>query len=383
MHLKVRMDGSLVASGSFTVNCDQEDATYPLVANQTNPAVAFDSINGNFVVTWEDDRNEGTKLGPGIFAQTVQGCDPIDIPLSCAPRCFKSSSSELDNPIFDEAGSQTSPSIAFDSLNELFLTAGMDAPGGPSPQNIFVRPVDITGERIGFAGINFPSDNAVGETSFDPSVTYNPENQAFLVTWHQMDSMQRIEGSFTSVFYNIYNEPGMTTSPAFEITSSNDLSQDSAVAYNPVDQKYLVTWWDGRNHLASGPELFGQYIDTNGNLFESRLTITDGVAMRSSALAPLPDISGFLSAFTRDDPAGLTIGWSTVPGLADTDGDGLTTAMKPAHMTPTPTIRTPTGMAFGMGTKSTSTRPHRPTAIPTQTATTTSWKCCVIPTRLK
>lgn len=87
MRVKVRLNGLLESQGEFTVNCDQDlHPVVPTSANQVNPAVAFDDVNGDFVVVWQDDRNAGTKVGPGIFGIRVQGCDPIDGVL-CSTRC--------------------------------------------------------------------------------------------------------------------------------------------------------------------------------------------------------------------------------------------------------------------------------------------------------
>jgi Putative metal-binding motif/Bacterial TSP3 repeat/Thrombospondin type 3 repeat len=323
MHVKIRPDGSLAAGDAFPINCDRDDGTYD--ANQSRPAVAFDHVNGNFVVVWEDDRNGDS----GLFAQQVQGCDPVDGP-SCPERCVRTEPGELDHPIYDTFGSQSSPDIAFDSQNEVFLMTGIDRDDA-ALQNTIVRVVDAFGNVYALFGLLDLSGNfSPQETSSDPSLVYNPDDQGFLVVWHhrsQSLSMATYSIRGALVYLGFNPDPLMVASPPFQIAFSGiDPAGDPAASYSAADQKFLVTWWDDRNSAATDADLFGQYLDDTASLYGSPLAVVDDAgAQTDGVLAPLPGGPGFLSLFTRTDLGGTLIGWATVPG-ADGDGDGLSDA---------------------------------------------------------
>jgi hypothetical protein len=181
--------GTVTGSANFTVNCDDES----MYGDQSNPAIVYDSVNGDFLVVWEDDRNSGTT-GTDIYGQSVAGCDPITGP-PCAPRCSKIGSEELDKVISNSSYAQENPSIAYDNTEQEFLVVWEDFDvhsdvGQTNFPWILGQYLDASGNAI--YGGNFPVSDVprVGGVppEFDsrqhhPLVSYDSEHGKFLVVW--------------------------------------------------------------------------------------------------------------------------------------------------------------------------------------------------------
>lgn len=332
MHAKVRSDGSIEAGTQFIVNCDQDTGTYPVPANQTNPAVAFDATNGDFVVVWEDDRG-----GDGdIYSQRVQGCDPIDGPL-CAPRCSKTSDVELDNIVADSAGRQAFPDIAFDPSsgagNEAFMVTWVDYPDG-SARDIYVRVVDQYGAPIlGALPLNITNNQSINAYNTDPSLAYDPDDDAFMVVWNNRIPLvtYSLYSTYAALaFYLPSPAPSVIATSRLQVAAQIDApSGDPAAGYNSTDHSFLATWWDSGVSSPTGRDIYGRYLYFNGNNLSTSgdQFLVNGNAddQDSGVLVSLPGVSGFLSVFESGPSGAELIDWTNVTGLdgLDSDGDGI------------------------------------------------------------
>jgi len=166
IRIKVDPAGVVTLGSQFTANCDDE----AMYGDQTNPAIAYDSVNENFFVVWEDSRYSGTT-GVDIYGQTVQGCNPWGSP-PCASRCDKVGTEELDKIISASPDNQTNPFIASDSNYGEYLVVWEDYEVHPDVGQLNVPWIlglylDANGNPIYGGGNYFPVTDV-------PRVTGNP-----------------------------------------------------------------------------------------------------------------------------------------------------------------------------------------------------------------
>ncbi len=127
-------------------------------------------------------------------------------------------------------------------------------------------------------------DAANTSNGYKPGIGFDPVSKKFLVAWED----HRDSAEFGKIYSQlIYSGGGLYGSNIF--TGYQDLNGDRAldpnvasstqtnpfVAYDTVNQRYFVTWEDGRNGANSGENLdvFGQYVDGQGSLRGSNYAI--------------------------------------------------------------------------------------------------------------
>ena len=215
--------------------------------NQVAPSVAFDSVNQRFLVTWEDGRTEGTT-GQDIYGQLVNA---------------NGSPSGANFFVSTAAGNQVAPSVAFDTIRQLFFVVWEDS------RNVLTAGDDIYGQLVNADGSLFGNDVAVSDASADqvaPSVAYSTVTQRFLVVW-QDGRNAGVTGE--NIYGRIFN-PNESL-PGEDIVISNATGNQNApsVAYDVVDQRFLVTWRDGRNSGFTGQDIYGQVVNADGSLHQT------------------------------------------------------------------------------------------------------------------
>ena len=122
--------------------------------NQTLPAVSYDSILGQFLVVWEDNRNSGTT-NEDIYGQRISAGGPLV---------------GGNFAITNNAGTQGNPSVNFDYVNETFLVVWRDGRNlGTTGEDIYGQQVNADGS---LAGGDLPICNAPGGQS-EPAVSFD------------------------------------------------------------------------------------------------------------------------------------------------------------------------------------------------------------------
>ena len=171
-------------------------------------------------------------------------------------------------PISNAPQSQYFPSVAFDSVNQRYLIVWSDYRNSETTGlHIYGQLIDIDGNLLGPASdINFVISNATDYQS-DASVAYDSVNQRYLVAWSDNRNSAITQGD---IYGQLIDKDGNLLGPAsdvnFVISNATDYQSNPSVAYDNVNQRYLVAWHDGRNSAATGYDIYGQLLDKDGNL---------------------------------------------------------------------------------------------------------------------
>jgi len=165
-------------------------------------------------------------------------------------------------PISTATDYQEIPSVAYDPVSQRFLVVWMDYRSGTS-YDIYVQLISPTGTLIKW---NIPISTAVDDQEW-PSVAYDPVAQRFLVTWSDYRS-----GTDYDIYGQLVSPTGTLIGGEFTISTAADWQYGTSIAYDSVAQRFLVAWADFR----SGAEydIYGQIVSPTGTLIGENFTIS-------------------------------------------------------------------------------------------------------------
>lgn len=215
------------AGGEFRVSSS--------TATEGVPAVAFNATANQYLVVWQDSRNQATRgweiigrrVGP---TGTVLGSD------------FRISNATTD---------EIKPAMVWSATANQYLVVWEDK------RNAATRGIEIYGRRVGAAG-GFPSgDFRISTSTFDetrPAVTYNHTAGQFVVVWCD----RRNAGTRgTEIYGRRVGIGGGTVGRDFRIGNSITNEDFPAVAWNANDNHYLVAWHDNRSLSTRDWDIYG------------------------------------------------------------------------------------------------------------------------------
>ena len=253
-----------------------------------DPSIAFDEREIRYLVVWSDDRNGDSDIFGQLF-------DRDGLPI------------EDNFTIYQGAGEQTRPDIAYNAASSSYLVAWEDQPNrsvvgqlvsaqgslqyspltisssvytGTNPAVasnpeaaynnflvVFRQDVDRTSQNDVEARIVNPDgtlaassthvSSLIGEQGL-PDVIYNPTSHEYLVAFQDKSS-------------GVYQITGQILSPVNQLvggkipisTGATMYEQAPAVVYNPDDNQYLVVWH--RDNVATGEDIYGQLLAAGGS----------------------------------------------------------------------------------------------------------------------
>ncbi len=108
------------------------------------------------------------------------------------------------------------------------------------------------------SGSNFAISNAVNSQT-NPAIAYSSANQRFLVVWDDL----RDAGS-TDIYGQLVNADGTLNGSNIPISTAPNGQSDPAIAYDSVNQRFLVVWSDARR--STGRDIYGQLVNADGAL---------------------------------------------------------------------------------------------------------------------
>jgi hypothetical protein len=220
-----------------------ESAISSGAGTQQQVAVVFDTTNRRFLVVWRDGRNTLTT-GEDIYGQVLSADG------------FPSGG---NFPISNATGDQVAPSVAFDAINQRFLVTWEDSRNaGTTGRDIYGQFLNANGS---LSGANFDISPAAGD-QVGPSVAFDTISQRFLVVWQD----GRNAGTGEDIYGQLINADGSPSEGNFIISNAAGNQVAPFVAFDTINQKFLVAWEDSRN-AGTGKDIYGQIINANGSLF--------------------------------------------------------------------------------------------------------------------
>ena len=165
-----------------------------------------------------------------------------------------------DFAITDSSSFSYGDSIAYDSANQRYLMVWMDH------RNSATTGYDIYGQFVNangtLSGSNFVICNANADQR-SARVAYDSANQRFLVVWtDERDSAT----TSTDIYGQLVNANGTLMESDFIICNANSEQNEPLVAYDSVNQRFLVVWTDDRTSAITGNDVYGQFVNANGFL---------------------------------------------------------------------------------------------------------------------
>jgi len=211
------------------------------------PVLAFDPIQGRFLVAWLD-----SSIGYRIYGQLLGREGSLQgIPFLISD--VSSGKLEL------QAGANTDIGR--------FLLVWRDYRG--------VDVFNIYGQMVNSDGTLYGTEIIIADAigwQIDPALAYDPVNRSFLVTW---SDDRRIGGSHYEIYGQLVAEDGVLISSNFSISPYGGYSH--SVAFEPTNPHYLVSF------SKFGNRIHGQYVAVDGTVTDEAFPLSD---MESTQGAP-------------------------------------------------------------------------------------------------
>ena len=278
---RVYRAGGAPSGAEFRVNTTQ-------TRDQTAPAIAMDA-NGNFVVTWVSDRQDGS--GKGVFAQRF---DAMKQPIGDEFRVNTSTD-----------GDQDAPAVAMD-INGNFVVvwesqgkADRNAVGtDQSGKGIFAQRYNAAGTKLGSEfRVNTTTDNDQSH----PAIGLNA-NGDFVIAWESAGQ----DGDGQGIFAQKFDRSGNSIGQEFQVNSGVSHNQTNpTVAIEPMGN-FEIAWQDDRRD-GDGSGIYLKRFTGSGN--------PRGDEFRVNQQTKGDQITPTLGA---DAEGNLTIAWAS----SRQDGDG-------------------------------------------------------------
>lgn len=282
---RIVVDGEALAVAAYPITIDPEigsndyrisdmggvgDPSY----GAFNAAVAYNSIDNEYLVVWEGDDNiDGLvdnefEIFGQLLSATGGGLGSNDFRISQA--------GATGNPDY----SARNPDVAFNSTFNQYLvvwTADTHLPYFIDDEyEIYGKVLDADGGTP-FGGEFRISFNAgTGNEDYDaykPAVAYNPDADEYLVVWMADDIVQGMVDEEFEIFAQRVYSTGILVGSNLRMSdmggSGNPLfdAHDPDVTYNSRDHEYLIVWFGDDNSgglVDDELEIFGQLITWQG-----------------------------------------------------------------------------------------------------------------------
>ncbi|MEM7033119.1 MAG: DUF11 domain-containing protein, partial [Chloroflexota bacterium] len=244
-----------------------------------NPAVAYNSTDNEYLVVWEADDTDSSGVLEGefeVFGQRLNGTTGEEV----GTNDFRISDAGGNGNTNIDAGKAA---VVYNSTENEYLVVweSDDTDSGSIVNEAF----EIFGQRLdGTTGVevgtnDFRISDVGGDTNTlvdarRPAVAYNSTDNEYLVVWHADDTdAPGITNDEFEIFGQRLNgttgeEVGTNDFRISDVDgsgSTNSFAQEPSVAYNSVDNEYLVVWEaddpDTSGIVNDEFEIFGQRLD--------------------------------------------------------------------------------------------------------------------------
>jgi hypothetical protein len=274
--------------------------------NSANPAIAYDSVLDRFLVVWGQYdgqywaikgrilESNGTYVGNEVairgnsdnigtikiaYSPSSQRYLVVfhDAPSQSISGQFINGDGTLEGSNFtaiagDSIPSYTyavDPNVAYDSVNHRFLIAA-DAYGYGAP------PMAIYGVVLNDNGTVFTSPFFILDSAtylYPPAIAYDPVNQRFLVNW------EVYFGDGHGLWGQLINADGTLYGTHQVIVSSHTVELANDVIYHSGSGRFLAAWSDDRGAI------YGQEVNSDGTNYNSEFSIVNPHQLHNVSLA--------------------------------------------------------------------------------------------------
>ncbi len=284
---QIVVDGKALARAAYPVTIDPEIGTNDFRISDMGtdgdpdfdayrPAVAYNSVNREYLVVWEGDDNTGL-LGdyePEIFGQRINAATGEEV----GANDFRISSMGTDDDQYYEGAHY--PDVVYNSVNDEYLVVWEGNPGKGSlalnEYEIFGQRINgATGAEVGTNDFRISDMGPDGEGKYGgyrPAVAFNSADNEYLVVWQGLDDSGALADYESEIFGQRINgatgaEVGTNDFRISDMGTDGNSDYDAFlpdVAYNSADREYLVVWQgdDSTWPLVDDEfEIFGQRIN--------------------------------------------------------------------------------------------------------------------------
>ncbi|MBU1865395.1 MAG: hypothetical protein KKE89_03185 [Actinobacteria bacterium] len=226
--------------------------------NEWDAAVTYNPVTNQYLVVWEDERNYEAR-GSDIYGRRIKANGRP------AGGDFLISGPAATSDEYD-------PAVAYNQILNQYLIVWNEQ------RNAATRGSDIYGRRIKAngrpAGGDFLiSGPAATSEELAPAVVYNANANQFFVAWQDFRNYPDRGGD---IYGRRVTAKGQVAGAEIQISgpAATGNEWDALVAYNSTSDQYLVVWGDERNHVTQGRDVYGRRIKANGNLVGADIRIS-------------------------------------------------------------------------------------------------------------
>ncbi|HEY3484641.1 MAG TPA: DUF11 domain-containing protein, partial [Ilumatobacteraceae bacterium] len=255
------------------------------------PDIAYNDDDNEFLVVWQGDDDTAPLVNneSEIFGQRI-GRDGGDTLVEVGTNDFRISDMGVDGAAATDA---RDPAVAYNTMSGEYLVAweGNDDAASPLTFRIWGQFLTATGGDIGL-------DNQLSETgdeSYDPDIAINTNDGNYLLVWQGDDGASNDFEIYGQVHSSVGAEL-IGDTPISAVTPAGDawIANTPAVAFDPIENEYLVTWAgdDSAFTVADEYEVFGKRVDATLSTVQGPVRLSamgpDGVA---NATTSFPDVA--------------------------------------------------------------------------------------------
>jgi hypothetical protein len=119
----------------------------------------------------------------------------------------------------------------------------------------------VRGQLINPYGISYGPEFVVSITaSYNPSIAYDSVNQRYMVVWND------IRSNYWDIWGHLLNPDGTLNGKEFFISINPSSQEGPSIAYDSATQRFLVAWADDRNSGRTDWDIYGQLVNSDGTL---------------------------------------------------------------------------------------------------------------------
>jgi len=219
--------------------------------NQVRPSVAMNS-NGNFVIAWQDDTQDGS--GAGVYAQMYDSSG-------------NTVGSEFQVNTYT-SNHQSVPSVAMDS-NGNFVIAWSSLYQDGSDRGVYAQRYDSSGNPV---GSEFQVNTyTTGDQDYH-SVAMD-SNGNFVIAWSSLYQ----DGSANGIYAQRYDSLGNPVGSEFQVNTYTTDDQSSPSVAMDSNGNFVIPWGDCRwlDEFTQDCNIYAQRYDSSGNPVGSEFQVND------------------------------------------------------------------------------------------------------------